>query len=59
MAYSSSSYSSPFGGFSITPWVKRLLIANVAVFLLLLIMGGLKQTVLPFLWFRPAALPDY
>lgn len=56
MAYSSSSYSSPFGGFSITPWVKRLLIANVAVFLLLLIMGGLKQTVLPFLWFRPLSL---
>jgi membrane associated rhomboid family serine protease len=32
MAYRSS-YDSPFGGFSITPWVKRILIANTAVFL--------------------------
>ncbi|HET7322461.1 MAG TPA: rhomboid family intramembrane serine protease [Longimicrobiaceae bacterium] len=32
MAY--SSYSNPFGGFRLTPWVKRLIIANAVVFLL-------------------------
>jgi membrane associated rhomboid family serine protease len=32
MAYRSS-YDSPFGGLNVTPWVKRILLANVAVFL--------------------------
>jgi membrane associated rhomboid family serine protease len=34
-----SSYDSPFGGFTITPWVKRLLIANAAVFLAVLVLN--------------------
>ena len=37
MAYRTSSYGGfgggGFGGFSLTPWVKRLLIANTAIFL--------------------------
>jgi membrane associated rhomboid family serine protease len=32
-----SSYDSPFGGFNVTPWVKRLLIANTAVFVAILV----------------------
>jgi membrane associated rhomboid family serine protease len=32
-----SSYDSPFGGFNVTPWIKRLLIANTAVFLAILV----------------------
>jgi membrane associated rhomboid family serine protease len=56
MAYSSSRFDNPFGGFSITPWVKRLLIANAAVFLLLLILAGLGDTISRWLAFRPAAL---
>ena len=48
MAYSPTS-SNPFG-FVVTPWVKRLLIANAAVFLVTLAFGGL----LPYLVFTPA-----
>ena len=32
-----SSFDSPFGGFNLTPWVKRILIANAAVFLAVLL----------------------
>lgn len=38
MSFQGSGFGSPFG-FSITPWVKRLLIANIAVFLLTWIVG--------------------
>lgn len=49
MAYSSGGMGNPFG-FTITPWVKRLLIANVVVFLITLALGGL----VPYLAFTPA-----
>jgi len=49
MAYSSSGFRNPFG-FAVTPWVKRLLIANGAVFLLVFALRGL----LPYLAFTPA-----
>ncbi|HUE96519.1 MAG TPA: rhomboid family intramembrane serine protease, partial [Longimicrobiaceae bacterium] len=52
MAYSPG-YSNPFG-FVVTPWVKRLLIANAAVFLVTLAFSGL----VPYLVFRPVdAIP--
>ncbi len=51
MAYSSSSYQNPFG-FTITPWVKRLLIANGVVFIITLAFAGL----VPYLAFTPAAI---
>ena len=38
MAY--NSYRSPFGSYMLTPWVKRLLIANTAVFCLMLVTGA-------------------
>ncbi|HEX8271976.1 MAG TPA: rhomboid family intramembrane serine protease [Longimicrobiaceae bacterium] len=45
MAYRTSSYGGfgggGFGGFSLTPWVKRLLIANTAVFLVAFIAARL------------------
>jgi len=39
-------YRDSYGGFgtSVTPWVKRLLIANTAVFVVLLILGLIPQT---------------
>ncbi len=39
-------------GFSMTPWVKRLIIANVAVFLVMLVFRG----VAPYLAFVPMAV---
>ena len=47
MAY--PSYSNPFG-FVLTPWVKRLLIANGVMFIIMLAFPGL----LPYLAFTPA-----
>jgi membrane associated rhomboid family serine protease len=47
MAYSSG-FSNPFG-FVVTPWVKRLLLANAVAFLVLLVFGGL----VPYLVFSP------
>lgn len=60
MAYNSG-FDNPFGGASPTPWVKRLLIANAAVFLLLLVLGSLGDVAQRWLEFRPAALlqPPY
>jgi len=48
-----SSYDTPFGGFTLTPWVKRLLIANTAVGAVQLLAsvsgyGGLLERVLAF-----------
>ncbi len=42
MAYRGSSFGG-FGGFSMTPWVGRLLIANFVVFLLQNMIGGLTM----------------
>lgn len=44
-----------FGGVSITPWVKRLLIANTAVFLAVTVMGMIPATrgVISYLAFQP------
>lgn len=39
-----------FGGYHITPWVKRLLIANIAVFVVTLLLPSVRA----FLDFRPA-----
>src|SRR5262245_60794862 len=49
MAYRSSSYSSSgsFGGFQLTPWVKRLLILNTLVFLAVTLAPSL-QSILQF-----------
>jgi membrane associated rhomboid family serine protease len=52
MAYSTG-FSNPFG-FTVTPWVKRLLIANAAVFVVTLI-PGMRQ----LLQFEPARLIPY
>ncbi len=51
MAYSSSSFSNPFG-FVVTPWVKRLLLVNAAVFVVTLAFSGL----VPYLGLTPARL---
>jgi membrane associated rhomboid family serine protease len=48
MAYSSSGYGNPFG-MAVTPWVKRLLIANLVVFLVTLALPVLEG----YLAFRP------
>ena len=56
MAYRDS-YAGGFGGFSITPWVKRLLIANTAIYVALLLMSfsmPLRQVVEEYLAFKPA-----
>jgi membrane associated rhomboid family serine protease len=50
MAYSDS----PSFGFTLTPWVKRLLIANVAVFVLTLIPLGFVSQIVDYLAFVPA-----
>lgn len=42
MAYRGSSFGG-FGGFSMTPWVGRLLIANIVVFFLQNMIGGLTM----------------
>ena len=47
MARYGSSYQ--FGGYNLTPWVKRLLIANFAVFVLTLVVPWL----VPYLAFQP------
>lgn len=51
MGYSTYSAQNPFG-FSVTPWVKRLLLANVVMFLITLAFSGLK----PFLGLIPERL---
>jgi membrane associated rhomboid family serine protease len=55
MAYSSGGFSNPFG-FVVTPWVKRLLIANAAAFLFTLLFAAL----VPYLVFTPArVIPQF
>jgi len=55
MAYSSGGLSNPFG-FVVTPWVKRLLIANGVAFLITLALGFL----VPYLVFTPArVIPQF
>lgn len=51
MAYPSRSFHNPFG-FVLTEWVKRLIIANVAVFILTIALSG----IVPFLALIPRAL---
>jgi membrane associated rhomboid family serine protease len=51
MAYSSTGFSNPFG-FRVTPWVKRLLIANAVMFLVTALFGGLVG----YLAFTPARI---
>jgi membrane associated rhomboid family serine protease len=51
MSYSSPSFGNPFG-FTITPWVKRLLIINGVAFLLTLALSGL----IPYLALVPSRL---
>lgn len=59
MAYRTSSYEGfgggGFGGFSITPWVKRLLIINTAVFILAFIAerAGFGPAVVEYLALEP------
>jgi membrane associated rhomboid family serine protease len=46
-----------FGGFSMTPWVKRLLIANTAIYVAVLLLGfnsGIRALVANYLAFQPA-----
>ena len=52
--YTSSGYGGgmQFGGYQLTPWVKRLLIINVAVFIVTLLLPGIR----PYLDFRPSAV---
>ena len=56
MAYGSS-YDSPFRS-SVTPWVARFLVANTAVFLVVLLLGRttLGPSILDFLWLDPQRL---
>jgi membrane associated rhomboid family serine protease len=49
MSYSSTGFRNPFG-FTVTPWVKRLLIANGVVFLLTVAFSGMWS----YLAFTPA-----
>lgn len=49
MSYSSTGFRNPFG-FTVTPWVKRLLLANGVVFLLTVAFSGLWT----YLAFTPA-----
>ncbi|CAN5666428.1 hypothetical protein BH23GEM7_BH23GEM7_19620 [soil metagenome] len=49
MSYSSTGFRNPFG-FTVTPWVKRLLIANGVIFLLTLAFSGMWS----YLAFTPA-----
>lgn len=51
MYYSGARFGNPFG-FTVTPWVKRLLIANAAVFVLTLAFPWL----IVYLGFSPAAI---
>ena len=51
MAYPSRSFHNPFG-FVLTEWVKRLIIANVAVFILTIALSG----IVPYLALTPRAL---
>jgi membrane associated rhomboid family serine protease len=54
MAYRDSYGGGGFGGSSMTPWVKRLLIANTAVFLAVFVLENIARIpVLPYLAFRP------
>jgi membrane associated rhomboid family serine protease len=53
MAYRDS-YGGGFGGTSMTPWVKRLLIANTAVFLAVFVLENIARIpVMQYLAFRP------
>jgi membrane associated rhomboid family serine protease len=53
MAYRDS-YGGGFGGSSMTPWVKRLLIANTAVFLAVFVLQNIARVpVLQWLAFQP------
>jgi len=52
MPYRSQQLS--FGGFTLTPWVKRLLVANVAVFVVTLIVG--PRLVFDWFAFHPSRL---
>lgn len=53
MAYRDS-YGGGFGGSSMTPWVKRLLIANTAVFLAVFVLENIARVpVMQYLAFRP------
>lgn len=53
MAYRDS-YGGGFGGSSMTPWVKRLLIANTAVFLAVFVLENIARIpVQPWLAFQP------
>ena len=56
MAY--GSYDSPFGGFTLTPWVKRLLIANAVVEAVAIVMGlgGMRGAIWQALAFQPAEI---
>jgi membrane associated rhomboid family serine protease len=55
MAYSSGGFSNPFG-FVVTPWVKRLLIANGVAFLFTALFAAL----VPYLVFTPArVIPQF
>jgi len=56
MAYRDS-YAGGLGGFTLTPWVKRLLIANTAIYVALLLLSfwmPLRQFVQEYLAFKPS-----
>lgn len=56
MAYRDS-YAGGFGGFTLTPWVKRLLIGNTAIYVALLLLSfsmPLRQFVEQYLAFKPS-----
>jgi membrane associated rhomboid family serine protease len=59
MAYRTSSYEGfgggGFGGFSITPWVKRLLIVNTAIFVVAFILAraGFEPALVEYLALEP------
>lgn len=55
MAYRDSYAGGGFGGSSLTPWVKRLLIANTAIYVAVVLLGfvpGVRE-LLPYLFFAP------
>ncbi|HEV2148867.1 MAG TPA: rhomboid family intramembrane serine protease [Longimicrobiaceae bacterium] len=67
MAYATNRFENPFG-FTVTPWVKRLLIANVAVGILSLLLGlsgasGVVESALGLVpaevWRRPWTIVTY
>ena len=61
---SSTGVASAFGGFSVTPWVKILLIANASVFLITVAVGyGVVADLFAFspgrIWTRPWGMVTY